>query len=69
MLFRAAEADMGEEVSNGIGRLGLIDFTSHILLRRNHHWLRNKYVRTFTFQPSLAPIFIEFRENWHKTTH
>lgn len=44
LLFRAAEADMGEEVSNGIGRLGLFDFTSHILLRRKHHWLRNKYV-------------------------
>ena len=44
LLFRAAEADMGKEVSNGIGRLSLIDFTSHILLRHNHHWLRNKYV-------------------------
>lgn len=44
LLFRAAEADMGKEVSNGIGRLSLIDFTSHILLRHNHHWLRTKYV-------------------------
>lgn len=44
LLFRTAEADMGEEVSNGIGRLGLIDFTSHILLCPNHHWLRVKYV-------------------------
>lgn len=35
LLFRTAEADMGEEVSNGIGRLGLIDFSSHILLRPN----------------------------------
>lgn len=43
MPFRAAEADMGKEVSNGIGRLSLIDFTSHILLRHNHHWLRNKF--------------------------
>lgn len=44
LLFRAAEADMGKEVSNGIGRLSLIDFTSRILLRHNHHGLRNKYV-------------------------
>lgn len=36
---------MGKDVSNGIGRLGLIDFTSHILLLlcHNHHWLRNKF--------------------------
>lgn len=44
LLLGTAEADMGEEVSNGIGRLGLIDFTSHVLLRPNHHWLRVKYV-------------------------
>lgn len=44
LLYRAAEADMGEEVSNGTGRLGLIDFTSHILLRHNQRRLRNKYV-------------------------
>lgn len=41
---------MGKEVSDGIGRLGLVDFTSRILLlllllllHRNHHWLRNKF--------------------------
>lgn len=34
---------MGKEVSDGIGRLSLIDFTSRILLCRNHHWLRNKF--------------------------
>lgn len=33
---------MGKEVSDGIGRLSLIDFTSHILLCHNHHWLRKK---------------------------
>lgn len=44
LLFRAAEADMGRQVSDGIGRLSLIDFTSHILLCHNHHWLRIKYV-------------------------
>lgn len=49
LLFGAAEADMGEEVSNGIGRLGIIDFTSHILLCRYHHWLRFKYVYLHLF--------------------
>lgn len=44
LLFRTAEADMGGDVSNGIGRLGLIDFSSHILLRPNQRWLRVKYV-------------------------
>lgn len=44
LLFGTAEADMGQEVSNGIGGLGLIDFSSHILLRPNHHRLRVKYV-------------------------
>ena len=44
LLFRAAEADMGKEVSDGIGRLSLIDFNSHILFCHNHHWLRIKYV-------------------------
>lgn len=43
MLFRAAEADMGEDISDGIGRLSLIDFTSHILLCHNHHWLTKKF--------------------------
>lgn len=59
LLFRTAEADMGEEVSNGIGRLGLIDFTSHILLRPNHHWLRVKYVCSY-------PLLIKYRYlKWH----
>lgn len=44
LLYRAAEADMGEEVSNGTGGLGLINFTSHILLCHNQRRLRNKYV-------------------------
>ncbi|MEQ2181199.1 hypothetical protein GOODEAATRI_008935, partial [Goodea atripinnis] len=33
----AAEADMGREVLEGIGRLSLVDVNSC-----NHHWLRNK---------------------------
>lgn len=58
LLFRTAEADMGEEVSNGIGRLGLIDFSSHILLRPNHHWLRVKYV---------CPYLLLIRLIWKKS--
>lgn len=54
LLFRTAEAAMGEEVSSGIGRLGLSDFSSHILLRPNHHQLRVKYV---------CPCFRLFRKD------
>lgn len=35
---------MGEEISDGTGRLSLIDFTGRIVVCNNHHWLRNKYV-------------------------
>lgn len=42
-LLRTAEADMGEEVSNGSGRLGPIH-SSSLLLRPNLRWLRVKYV-------------------------
>lgn len=43
-LLRTAEADMGEEVSNGSGRLGPIHSSSLLLLRPNLCWLRVKYV-------------------------
>lgn len=67
LLFRTAEADMGEEVSNGIGRLGLIDFSSHVLLRPNHHWL--KYVCPYPLLINLIrkdkSVFISiFILNW-----